>query len=664
MAASTRNPLHLLAGSNDYRTVDIPGCAHRSVTGKCIEPETGDAWLGLFKSKDGGQRWTSTLLPGYPQDCRRPALASPLKGYQAGADAVVRAGTNGLIYYSGLVFDRGENGKSAVFLSRFIDNNNQEAGDPVRLSRHLAGRSSTGQPGTPFLDKPWMAVDIPRGNATFCIVTDDEHHPDRQEGEEADEHGRQEAQAPAVQRIPAGAIYVTYTAFTGEGPTLRSEVMFKRSHRLRRDVEPADPRQQPQDRVNQGATIAIDPRNGAVFVAWRRFDPDLTDNNDLDAMMVARAAASAPANSTRRAARTSSRSSAQASSASSIASSSTAADERTTCDPGSHRRRPRPVRPRHQRLQLPHQRLSDDGRRRHRPHLHGLDGTRLRRPTPMPTTARASSSRPRATGARSRRSRPVEDHDTPGRGHQLMPSLTFAGGKLMLVYYDLRETRRSPPPVRSTTARSAMPTRRSGTPSTSAPRWRAGRDAGLRPLGARLGLPDGHSIRDRTPSKQLQVEPAEPADVQAGHRAVHGRLHRRRRGAGVRAERRREVDLQHRGRPAAAGVPRGVDRQPRRAAAEDAQSGDGNLDWTDYTPPKMSPVRAANQHLPDPARRCPSALPRQRRLAQPEHLHRAHHRAACSSDRPATPSRCRPTCSAPSWCSRRTPTDLTRAASG
>lgn len=59
VAASTRNPLHLLVGSNDYRTVDVPGLG--------IE-EHGDAWLGLYKSSDGGQRWTSTLLPGYPQD--------------------------------------------------------------------------------------------------------------------------------------------------------------------------------------------------------------------------------------------------------------------------------------------------------------------------------------------------------------------------------------------------------------------------------------------------------------------------------------------------------------------------------------------------------------------------------------------------------------------
>ena len=38
-----------------------------------------------------------------------------------------------LVYYNGLAFDRAEGGKSSVFLSRFIDRNNQENGDPVAL---------------------------------------------------------------------------------------------------------------------------------------------------------------------------------------------------------------------------------------------------------------------------------------------------------------------------------------------------------------------------------------------------------------------------------------------------------------------------------------------------------------------------------------------------
>jgi len=46
VAVSTRNTMHLLAGANDYRTVDLPGIS----TG----PETGDACLCLYKSFDGG----------------------------------------------------------------------------------------------------------------------------------------------------------------------------------------------------------------------------------------------------------------------------------------------------------------------------------------------------------------------------------------------------------------------------------------------------------------------------------------------------------------------------------------------------------------------------------------------------------------------------------
>ena len=57
---SSRNPLTLFAGANDYRTVQIEGLPG--------DLETGDAWLGVFWSRDGGHSWRSTLLPGYLQD--------------------------------------------------------------------------------------------------------------------------------------------------------------------------------------------------------------------------------------------------------------------------------------------------------------------------------------------------------------------------------------------------------------------------------------------------------------------------------------------------------------------------------------------------------------------------------------------------------------------
>src|SRR4051812_32728239 len=141
IAASTRNPLHLLGGANDYRTVDLPGLPN--------SVETGDAWLGVFKSTDGGQRWKSTLIPGYPQDKSAAGIASPLKPYQAAADPVVRAGSNGLLYYAGLAFDRGDNAKSAIFVSRFIDNNDRENGDPVAYLNTKIVSSNT---GVRFLD--------------------------------------------------------------------------------------------------------------------------------------------------------------------------------------------------------------------------------------------------------------------------------------------------------------------------------------------------------------------------------------------------------------------------------------------------------------------------------------------------------------------------------
>src|SRR5512134_3196986 len=75
VAASTRNPLHLLAGANDYRTVDLPGLPEDRVI--------GDAWLGLYKSLDGGLTWKSNLLPGFPQDHTATGLASPLHGMEA-----------------------------------------------------------------------------------------------------------------------------------------------------------------------------------------------------------------------------------------------------------------------------------------------------------------------------------------------------------------------------------------------------------------------------------------------------------------------------------------------------------------------------------------------------------------------------------------------------
>jgi hypothetical protein len=354
LAISTRNPLHLLAGANDYRTVDLPGLA---------AGETGDAWVSLFKSFDGGLTWTSTLLPGYPQDTSPDGSASAMKGFQAGADPVVRAGTNGLFYYSGLAFNRGSNAASAIVVSRFLDNNNNEAGDTIQFlgaSRAAQGTSQT------FLDKPWMAVDIPRAGALNCQVGN-----------------------PA-QSIPGGNVYIVYTAFAGDQS--HGAIMFSGSRDC--GASWSTPLQiAPSTSTNQGATIAINPVNGAVYVAWRRF----ASATDLDAIMFSKSTDGG-----------------QTFSPPSVGSLIVPFDQSTSAV--SFRTNAYPT-------------MAVDG--------NGLIylGWSQRGVGPGGDARIVISTSTTGTAWTA----PVPIDNPPVRGHQIMPALSCAAGRLAVVYYDLRD---------------------------------------------------------------------------------------------------------------------------------------------------------------------------------------------------------------------------------
>jgi len=257
IAVSTRNPLHLLAGANDYRTVDmeiqleeLPGLQR----GIAAAP---DAWLGVFKSFDGGESWISKLLPGSLVDPSPQSLSSPLRGYGAAADPVVRAGTNGLFFYSGITFNRGQKGQGALFVSRFIDNNNKESGDPIQYLD--AKVLDTGNQWV-FLDKPWIIVDVPRDNRTTVL--------------------------PDGQVIPCFMVYVIYTSFRGNisehvrGPLMvaisdDSGNTWKTPARITDVLHPY-----------QAASLAIDPDSGRLYVAWRRFLKNGLIIKDRDAIML------------------------------------------------------------------------------------------------------------------------------------------------------------------------------------------------------------------------------------------------------------------------------------------------------------------------------------------------------------------------------------------
>jgi hypothetical protein len=55
MAVSTRNPMHLLAATNDYRTVYLPFSegALPGIELAAQAQDSGDAWMGIFKSFNG-----------------------------------------------------------------------------------------------------------------------------------------------------------------------------------------------------------------------------------------------------------------------------------------------------------------------------------------------------------------------------------------------------------------------------------------------------------------------------------------------------------------------------------------------------------------------------------------------------------------------------------
>ncbi len=259
IAVSTANPEHLLAGANDYRSVDLA---------LSVDGETGDAWLGVFKSFDGGQTWKSYLMPGYPHDptstsstlgdCTPPGATTPVPCTSA-ADPVVRAGPDGMFYFSGITFVRGQN-YGRVFVSRWLDRNSKENGDPIQGSdtvQFLDAQIIDMGTATAFADKPWIAVDVPRAGAQICPET-----------------GK-----------PTGNVYIAWARVYPTTPET-GDIFFSQSADCGHHWTAPLQLNKNSSRVSQGAVIAIDPPTGDIYVAWRRFA--YAPNKQTDGIVVVR----------------------------------------------------------------------------------------------------------------------------------------------------------------------------------------------------------------------------------------------------------------------------------------------------------------------------------------------------------------------------------------
>jgi len=89
VAVDPRNTSVLLGSSNDYCAVYNRGIAAGAV---------GPIWLGYYRSLDGGASWTSSLVPGYPDDTSPYAALSQARTATAG-DPVVAWDAHGRAFF-------------------------------------------------------------------------------------------------------------------------------------------------------------------------------------------------------------------------------------------------------------------------------------------------------------------------------------------------------------------------------------------------------------------------------------------------------------------------------------------------------------------------------------------------------------------------------------
>jgi hypothetical protein len=238
------DPETVAAASNDYRMVTV----------------TGDVWIGLYVSTNGGANWHNTFVPGFPSDTSDAGLASPLKNLDASGDPVVRFDSGGNLYVAGIGFNRNFDQPdrpvdNLVYVARYDYTPGTQAGtstpssagnppDFTYASTTVVDRGAVGYavPGASgfagtFTDKEWMEIDTNTAAASLC----------------------------------SGNVYVAHTNFHGVAGN--SPIMFSRSTdggRTFSQPKTISTGGKAGTPYNQGSDIAVGP-NGTVYVAYTSF---------------------------------------------------------------------------------------------------------------------------------------------------------------------------------------------------------------------------------------------------------------------------------------------------------------------------------------------------------------------------------------------------------
>jgi hypothetical protein len=243
--------------ANDYRLV----------------PHTGDTWMPIYLSFDGGATWFgsppfpngyNTMVPGFPTDTSAAGLASPLLGLDGAGDPVIRFDSSGNLLVGGIAFNRnfdpGERPLDTVsFVARYqytpgtpaTASTTTSAGSPPHFTYQgtsIVDRGAIGfaVPGVVgfagnFTDKPWMEVDLNSPSASACsgnvYFADTNFHGARGSSpvvlsrstdggatwssprtiSTGGQQGASHNQGADISVAPNGTVYVAFEAFSQQG---------------------------------------------------------------------------------------------------------------------------------------------------------------------------------------------------------------------------------------------------------------------------------------------------------------------------------------------------------------------------------------------------------------------------------------------------------------
>jgi hypothetical protein len=222
MAIDPTNPNLVFGAWNDYCDADL-----------------GGGWMGIAYSRNRGESWTPSKIPGYPSDTSAEGMASPLFGDHAEAgDPLLAFDRAGRLFAGGIAFNRVNPQNGDVWVATYASTPHASGYPKDYLRTVVVGQGTPGLNGI-FQDKPSLEVDRTGG-------THD------------------------------GNVYICWSRFVGAG---RTTIYFSRS--TDSGATFSQPIKLSEGKDVQGCDIAIE-RDGDVYVTWgTRNTPSVNDVQGL-----------------------------------------------------------------------------------------------------------------------------------------------------------------------------------------------------------------------------------------------------------------------------------------------------------------------------------------------------------------------------------------------